>query len=96
MEAMTREQASKRQYLRSSFYEVYLVGPNGEREKIARCQGKSGRWLLRVLEGEKVQARMRQFPNCEELAITKKTATALVLSNGWRMEFGGTMLQEAV
>jgi hypothetical protein len=92
---MTFEQAAKTQYLRSSFYTVWLIGPNGERESLGSTNRKSGRSLIDLsgtLYAQKVIRRL--IPNAEDVHF-KKTANALVLSNGWRIEFGGTIRQEA-
>ena len=91
---MTFENAAKLQYRYATYYAIILVGPNGERETLGKTQRKSGSGLLLVLERESVQARMREFPGAYSITL-KKTASALILSNGWRIEFGGTIRQEA-
>jgi hypothetical protein len=91
---MTFSQAARQQYLRHTIYTVVLVGPNGEREQVATTQRKSGTGLVSILRRESVQARIAQLPGAATATFTKK-ATSLFFSNGWRLEFGGTIRQEA-
>lgn len=91
---MTHEQASRMQYRYHSYYTVWLTGPNGEREEVARTQRKSGSGLMQVARGERFQERVKQFQDAAEITF-KKRADRLEFSNGWRLEFGGTILQEA-
>jgi hypothetical protein len=91
---MTFEQAANKQYLHSSFYTVWLVGPNGERESLGSTQRKTGSCLVQIMRQKSVQARIAQLPDAETGTYTKK-ADRLLFSNGWRIEFGGTIRQEA-
>lgn len=91
---MTFSDACRRQHLHHTIYTVYLVGPDGEREQIATTQRKSGTGLLAVLRRESVQARVAQLPGAATATCQKK-AGGLLFSNGWRLEFGGTIRQEA-
>lgn len=91
---MTFEQAAKRQYLRSSLYTVWLVGPNGERESLGSTSRKSGSSLIAILGEKSVQERVSRLPEAATATFTKK-ADRLIISNGWRIEFGGTIRQEA-
>lgn len=86
--------AARAQYQRHSIYTVYLVGPDGEREEVGTTQRKSGIGLMTVLWRDSVQERVRRLPGAES-ATLKKMAERLVFSNGWSLEFGGTILQEA-
>jgi hypothetical protein len=88
------EQAANKQYLRSSFYTVWLVGPNGERESLGSTQRKTGSSLVRIMREKAVQARLSELPGADSATFTKK-ADRLLISNGWRIEFGGTIRQEA-
>lgn len=91
---MRFEDAARAQYQRHSIYTVYLVGPDGEREQVGTTSRKSGTGLLTVLGRDSVQARVRLLPGAET-ATLKKTAERLVFSNGWSLEFGGTIRQES-
>lgn len=91
---MTFNQAARKQYLHSTFYTVWLVGPNGERESLGSTQRKSGSKLMQILCETAVQERVSKLPGAETATFTKK-ADRLVFSNGWRIEFGGTIRQEA-
>jgi hypothetical protein len=92
---MTFEQAARRQYRRGTFYVVYLVGPAGERERLGRTQRRNGAGLRSFLRLPTVQMRFGKFPDSGSIVITRKTASTLEFSNGWRMEFGGTIREEA-
>lgn len=92
--AMTFDEAARAQYRRHPIYTVWLVGPAGEREQIGATQRKSGDGLLKVIARESVQERMRRFPDAESLRCAKRKG-GLELTNGWRVEFGGTIRQEA-
>ena len=91
---MNFQTAARIQYRRHSKYVVTLKGPNGEQEAIGYTARKSGSGLLAILYTPRCQERVKQLPGADSARLTK-TATALVFSNGWRMEFGGTILQEA-
>lgn len=91
---MTFHEAALRQYRRRTLYVVLLIGPNGEREELGRTIRKSGHGLLDVLSRDYVQERVKLLPNAET-ACFKKFADRLELDNGWRIEFGGTIRQEA-
>jgi hypothetical protein len=50
---------------------------------------------MKFIRGERAQAILAaHLGEGSEVEVTKKTATALHLSNGWRIEFGGTIRQE--
>lgn len=91
---MTFEDAARVQYRRQTVYTVCLSGPDGEREQVGTTSRKSGTGLLTVLKRDSVQAHVRRLPGAET-ATLKKTADRLLFSNEWRLEFGGTILQEA-
>ena len=78
----------------ATFYTVWLVGPNGERESLGSSGRKSGSGLRAILWTPAVQARVKQFNGVEELRMESK-ADRLLFSNGWRIEFGGTIRQES-
>ncbi len=93
---MTFESAARVQYRFKTYYAILAVGPNGERVTCGSTQQKSGRGLLKALGNPAILANIRAaVPNPDGTEIVKKTATALHLSNGWRIEFGGTIRQEA-
>lgn len=91
---MQFENAARAQYRRHSYYTVYLVAPDGAREEIAHSQRKSGSGLLTVLYRPAVQERIRQLPGMADARL-RKFSDRLEFSNGWRLEFGGTIRQEA-
>lgn len=92
---MNFQDAASRQYRRTSYYTVNLVKPDATIQ-MGYTQGKSGAGLIWFIRGERAQAiLMAHLGEGSEVEITKKTATALHLSNGWRVEFGGTIRQEA-
>lgn len=91
---MTFEQAAARQHNRHSIYDVHLVAPDGGRTLVARTQRKSGVGLIRILESPRFQARIQAMPEMTEATFRRK-AKALLFSNGWRLEFGQTIMQEA-
>lgn len=87
--------AARAQHRRQTFYTVWLVGPGSERERLSSTQSKSGVGLIRLLQREVVQALLkRRFADADQITF-KKHGDALVLSNGWKIEFGGTLRQEA-
>lgn len=92
---MTFNDAAKKQYLRSSFYTVWLVHPGGKvRVNLGSTQRKTGAGLLKIIGTPYAQQTIGEhIPNT--VTLTKKTASAILLSNGWRIEFGGTIRQEA-
>lgn len=93
---MTFNEAAAKQFRHTSFYTVQLVKDNGSRVELGSTQRKSGAGLLYCIGSDRVQAIIRaEVPNADAITITKKTAKALHLSNGWRIEFGGTIRQEA-
>jgi hypothetical protein len=92
--AMTFEEAAARQYNRHTFYAVFLVDPVGNRTRVARTQRKSGTGLIRLLSCDAIRNRLLEIPGIQEVTY-KKFADRLELSNGWKIEFGGTIRQEA-
>ena len=91
---MTFEQAASRQHLYSSFYVVFLVAPDGIRERLGHTARKSGTGLLRFLYLPKVQERIKQLPDIENARL-HKFSDRLEFSNGYKTVFGGTIRQEA-
>ena len=91
---MTFEDAARRQYRYSTLYAVFLIGPNGEREQVGATSRKSGDGLVAVLRRESVQERIKQIPGVES-ATFRKFKDRLEVSNGWKLQFGGTIRQEA-
>lgn len=91
---MTFERAARLQRNLHTIYTVYLVGPDGQGEQVGDTQRKSGAGLVEILQRESVQERLRSLPGAAT-ATFKKEAGRLVLSNGWRLEFGGTIRQAA-
>jgi len=91
---MTFPEAARRQHLYSSIYTVWLVAPDGTREQIGTTQRKTGSGLRAVLARPSVQERIAKIPGIEDVRL-KKTASALIFTNGYRIEFGGTIRQEA-
>lgn len=90
----TFAQAARKQYLHSSFYTVWLVGPDGERERLGSTQRKTGASLVKILCEKAVQDRVARAPDAASATFTKKP-DRLLLSNGWSIQFGGTIRQEA-
>jgi hypothetical protein len=91
---MSFADAAERQHLYGSYYTVWLVAPDGTREYLGFTPRKSGDGLLSFLRADRIQERVKRFEGAESLTL-KKTAGALVLSNGWKFAFGGTIRQEA-
>lgn len=91
---MTFTTASRVQHRYATYYTVYLVGPAGEREELGYTARKSGDGLLAVLRRESVQMRVSRFPGAREITLRKRRGR-LEFSNGWAMEFGGTIRQES-
>lgn len=91
---MTIQEAHRRQYLRHTFYTVFLIGPDGSRSHVANTQRKSGMGLIKIMQSDNVQARVRMWPDAETITF-KKYADRLEFSNGGRLEFGGTLLENA-
>jgi hypothetical protein len=96
MEPLNWEEAVKEQHLYSSYYTVWLV--NAEGKRVAYCgrtQRKSGSGLIAKLRTEAVQKLVAEkVPDVANVEF-KKTAAALKMSNGWSLQFGGTIRQEA-
>lgn len=94
---MRFQDAAERQYRLHSYYTVHLVKDTGEMVPLGFTQRKTGTGLLVLIGGKAVQETLRMHvPDSDNVTITRKTKTALHLSNGWRVEFGGTIRQEAV
>ena len=91
---MTFTEAQRRQYLRSTIYVVYLVGPDGEREQVGTTSRKSGAGLMEVLQRGNVQVRVAALPGAAT-ATFRKHADRLEFSNGWALVFGDTIRQES-
>lgn len=91
---MTFEQAARAQHLRFSYYTVWLVSPTGERTRLGSTQRKNGTGLMNILRADSTQNRLKAMPVMDGATI-KKTKSALTFSNGWKIEFGGTIRQEA-
>jgi len=87
--------AAADQHRANSFYTVFLVNTaTGERTYLGSTARKTGTGLMLILEKSYVQDHIATLPGMAE-ATFRKTATALVISNGYRIEFGGTIRQEA-
>jgi len=92
---LTFEYAAAVQYRRQTLYTVILVGTSGQREQLGITDQHSGRGLEQIagtLFAQRVIAR------CIDDASSvryRKTARALILSNGWTVEFGDTLRQTA-
>lgn len=95
------EEAQKRQHLYHSRYTVWLVNPAGERHYLNYISRKSGRGLQTILHNRvnnpEGRAELEQVMgvNMGSLNYTKK-AGQLLLTNGWKVVFGGTIMQEAM
>lgn len=91
----TFAEAADRQYHYGSFYTVFLTTvATGERVYLGMTGRKSGAGLMAILRRTYVQDHIATLPGVSE-ATFRKTADALILSNGYRIEFGGTIRQEA-
>jgi hypothetical protein len=92
---MTFEEAARKQYLYSSFYTVWGVDRQGERIYLTCTQRKSGRRLIGLLSiAGPVREWVLGVPGIMDTDF-KKTATSVSFSNGYRVEFGDTIRQEA-
>jgi hypothetical protein len=91
---MKFQDAARMPYLHTSFYTVWLVGPNGERESLGSTQRKTGSMLIKILCEKTTQERVSRLPGAAS-ATFKKHADHLEFSNGWKIAFGGTIRQEA-
>ncbi len=92
---MTFDEAASRQHRHSTLYAVHLLGPNGERVTLGSTSQKSGRGLIILTSSTFAQKVIRQhIPNAEHVTF-RKTGTALILSNGWCVQFGDTIRREA-
>lgn len=91
---MDFQTAARIQYRHNSIYTVYLVAPDGTREYLGTTQRKSGIGLMAILRRDSVQERMKSLPGADTARFTKH-ADRLALSNGYRIEFGGTIRQES-
>ena len=91
----TFAEAADRQFRYNSFYTVFLVEvATGARTYLGMTARKTGTGLMTVLRRENVQKFVTTLPGAADATFTK-SATALTLSNGYRIEFGGTIRQEA-
>lgn len=91
---MTFADAARRQYLRNSYYTVWLVSPAGERTRLGSTARKTGAGLMGILRAESTQTRLASMPEMND-ARFKRSASALTFTNGWSIVFGGTIRQEA-
>lgn len=91
---MTFQEAARMQYRYHSYYTVWLVAPDGTRTEFGLTQRKSGSGLMAILRSDAGQKRIAGIPGVAAVTF-KKTATALILSNGYKIAFGGTIRQEA-
>jgi hypothetical protein len=92
--------AARRQYLHSSIYTVWLVGPGGTREELGTTQRKTCVGLMGILYLPGVQARIKRLPGAGDMGVRKRDGGLEFTAaggepNGWRVEFGGTIRQEA-
>lgn len=91
----TFEQAADRQFRFNSFYTVFLIEvATGKRTYLGCTSRKTGTGLMSVLRRDYIQAHIVTLPGAADATFTK-SADALTLSNGYRIEFGGTIRQEA-
>lgn len=96
----TWEQAQQRQHLYHSRYTVWLVNPSGQRSYLSYTARKTGAGLQTILHNQvKDDARRAELEqimglNLNDLSYDKK-GQQLNLSNGWKVVFGGTIMQEA-
>lgn len=90
----TFAEAAASQFHYGSYYAVFMVAPDGSRVYLGKTARKSGTGLLGYLSAGFVQELIKAMPNADTLTF-KKTAAALILSNGYRITFGGTIRQEA-
>lgn len=86
--------AARVQYRLSSYYTVQLVKPDGTKVELGSTMQKTGIGLLKFVSSRLDKVR-ELIPNPDTVEMVKKTATALHFSNGYRIEFGGTIRQEA-
>ena len=91
----TFAEAAARQYRFHSFHAVFLVAPDGSRVYLGMTSRKSGSGLLRFLTRDSVQEHLSGCAWAAAATVTRKTATALELSTGHRVTFGGTIREEA-
>ena len=91
---MSRQDAARAQYNRHTFYVVFLVAPSGGKTRIGSTQRKNGRGLRAILASPSAQHLLASIPEMDG-ATFRKFADRLEFSNGWRVEFGGTIIQEA-
>jgi hypothetical protein len=88
--------AAARQYRRTSYYTVYLVKPDGTRVELGYTPRKTGQGLLALVYSAAGQATIKiHVPDMNTVEITRRGPGGLDLSNGCRIEFGGTIRQEA-
>lgn len=95
MKIMNFDKAAKLQNRYSTFWTIFLIGPNGEKEYVGFSSRKSGRSLLGFISRESFQERVGKFEAAGSIRIVKKTSESLVFSNGWKLAFGGTIRQES-
>lgn len=90
----TFAEAADRQNLYNSYYTVWLIAPDGSRVYLGHTSRKSGSGLRAVVGRDSVIAKLEKIPGMDT-ATYKKTAESLVISNGYKVAFGGTIRQEA-
>jgi hypothetical protein len=99
---MTFAEACEKQHLYHSYYTVWIVKPDGTRIYLTHTARKSGSGLLALFTGdydgyrEALRKALREAGvNPETCPLVKKTKNALILGDLWKVEFGGTIRQEA-
>lgn len=90
----TFAEAAAAQFRYGSYYAVFMVAPDGTRVYLGKTASKSGTGLYGFLTMGAVQELVKAMPNADAITL-RKTAGALILSNGYRIAFGGTIRQEA-
>jgi len=93
---MDTDEAANRQYRYGSYYTVWLVSPTGERTYLGYTARKSGNGLLGKLDDYEMRVEvLRRMGAAGGEVGYKKTAAALVFTNGWKIAFGGTIREES-
>lgn len=97
---MDFQAAAATQYNRHTYYSVVLASPTclaiEHAIRLGSTQRRTGNGLLSFIGRDAVQAIIKKnVPDAETATIIKKTKDMLVLSNGWKITFGGTIRQDA-
>jgi hypothetical protein len=91
------QEAAEMQYLRSSYYTVWVVSPEGTRTYLGCTARKSGTGLINVVTGSGHKKFCEVFSGLDSNLTTleKKTKDTLILRAGWKVTFGGTIREES-